>query len=148
MVVHVFSSSCARSALSLLAGLAMVTTACGSEDQSPAATPTELEVAGTWTTDFGTEVLTTADWNGSAIVRYDNKANVAFTQNSATASWSPNKFNKLVWTQPSGTTFYYCTVSFDHDTLALAEASTQTADSADLTGKGCGGFAWTLMTRK
>jgi hypothetical protein len=109
-----------------------------------------LEIAGTWQGGFGTETITETTWTSGmgtvAIARYDNGKNLALTQNSATDKYNPSKWNRVVWTGPTATSFSYCTVAFGLDSLALAEASTLTADPAS-PDQGCGGFPWTALTR-
>lgn len=108
-----------------------------------------IEVAGIWTTNFKTEEeITDKKWSFMLMTEFDNAKNVAYTQNAADDKYNPSKFNKIVWTEPKADVFYYCTVDFGKDTLALAKASTLTADDKDLDKKGCGGFGWTQMTKK
>lgn len=124
---------------------------CETDDDSGTTTPTttDLELNGTWTTSFqGTEVITNTAWNGATVVEYSNNANIAYTQNPADDQYNPSKFNKLVWTQPSGNTFYYCWLDYGKDSLALAKASTLVADETDPDNSGCGGFGWTKMTKQ
>jgi hypothetical protein len=106
-----------------------------------------LEVAGTWTTNYDTsETLSDTEWNGSAIVEFDNDANFAITQNAEDAMYDPGKFNKLVWTEPAEGSFYYCTVDFSLETADDAKNTTKTADDSDPLNSGCGDFGWTMMT--
>ena len=109
----------------------------------------DIEVRGTWDTSLSTvEQITNTAWASAAVVKYDNDANFAVTQNPVDpGSASSEKFNKIEWTEIGGEVFHYCTVDFDLDTLAEAEGTTQTADKGDLPS-GCGGFAWTMMTRQ
>lgn len=127
-----------------------VFTGCESDDTgSSTQTSPDLELNGTWTTSFqGTEVITNTVWNGASIVEYSNTTNVAYTQNPANDQYNPSKFNKLVWTQPNGSTFYYCWLDFGKDSLDLAKASTLVADDKDPDNTGCGGFGWTKMTKQ
>ena len=131
--------------------LAVSLAGCSSEDGSEEASgngSTGIEVAGTWETNFATtEVITEDEWNEAEIVEYDNAENVAITQNPDDAQHNPSTFSRLVWTDPQDGTFYYCTVAFNLATLEEAQGSTATADDTDLEGAGCGGFAWTKMTR-
>jgi len=116
--------------------------ACGDEGKKP------LEVEGTWVTQFETtETVSSNTWNSQTIISYSNKKNFAITQNPVDAKFAPSKFNRLVWTELVGTTFYYCTVDFGLESASDAENSTKTADSADL-DKGCGTFPWTKMQAK
>ena len=106
-----------------------------------------IEIAGSWKSNFGTEeVITHAKWGTAAIAKYDNDKNVAITQSAPDDMWTPNKFNRLVWTNPLGNDFYYCTADYGLDSLAAAETSTQTADSSDPENSGCGNFPWTKLS--
>ncbi|MBI5607581.1 MAG: hypothetical protein HY902_01725 [Deltaproteobacteria bacterium] len=109
-----------------------------------------FELIGTWATPYGTDdVITQTTWNKAKIVEFDNAANLGFTQEPADDPYNPNKFNKVVWTEPKNNTFYYCMVDYGKDSLALAKASTLTADASDPDTKGCGGkFPWTKATKK
>lgn len=108
-----------------------------------------FELIGTWTTNFATEeVITAQKWGPQALISFDNAGNVAYTQNPPDDKYGPNKFSKQVWTEPKGDVFYYCTVDFGKDSLDLAKASTLVADDKDPANSGCGGFGWTKMTKK
>lgn len=111
-----------------------------------------LELIGEYDDNYdGTQTITDKDWNGTAIVEYDNDANVVYLQNADDAKFDPGKFSKNVYTQPAKDgSFSFCTIEFSLDTLEDAKASTKTADDSDLTktGKGCNGFSWTTATPK
>lgn len=129
----------------ILAMLALSSAGCGSDDEHSSA----LEIIGEYDDNFGGEQIITADeWNGSAIQDYDNQANVVYTQNSEEDMFNPEKFSKFVYTDIEDDSFYFCQVLFDADTLAEARASDATADDSDPAQAGCGGFEWTLATRK
>lgn len=130
--------------------------------QSDASAPSDtaaaapIELVGQWKDPFGTvETITATEWNAkgagyeskSTIAWYDNAANAAITQSSADDPYTANKFSRRVWTEPTAGGFHYCTVVFGLDTLALAQASTATADDKDLDGKGCGGFPWSKVEK-
>lgn len=116
----------------------------GDDDDGMVATGS-LEVAGTWASNFGTDETITDDvWGAAAIVKFDNRENYAITQQPADDEFNPNKFSKVVWTEPSGDRFHYCIVDYGLDTAEEAENTTKTADQADLTA-GCGGFPWTRL---
>lgn len=139
---------CSSVLLSLLAA-APLWTGCEDGGSDPAPASKDLELNGTWTTNYGgEEVITSAVWNGYAVIEFNNQANVAYTQNPNDDQYNPGKFNKLVWTEPKGNSAYYCWLEFGKDSLELAKASTLVADDKDLEGKGCGGFGWTKLTRK
>jgi hypothetical protein len=111
----------------------------------------EIEIAGTWESNFGgTEVIDshgfTSFGSTSPIIEYDNDDNTMITQNPCDAEFSPNAFNKIVWTEIVNDSFYYCTVDFGLDSAADARNSTMTADDSDPENEGCGGFAWTQLS--
>lgn len=108
-----------------------------------------FELIGTWTTNFATEeVISAQKWGPQTIASFDNAKNVAYTQNPPDDKYGPNKFSKQVWTEPKGEVFYYCTVDYGKDSLELAKASTLVADDKDPDNSGCGDFGWTKMTKK
>ena len=132
----------------MLALVAVTSLGCSGDPEG--STPRPLEIIGEYDDNFGGEqIITDADWNGSAIVGYDNDQNVVYTQNPADAMFNAEKFTKTVYTEPKSGSFYFCMVEFSLDTLAEAKASEKTADDSDLAA-GCGdsGFAWTLATEK
>jgi hypothetical protein len=109
-----------------------------------------LELIGEYDESFGdTLVITASAWGASAIAAYDNTRNLVYTQLPANDDYNPNKFTKIVYTEPAGGSFYYCTVEFSAETLAAAQASDATADDSDPDNTGCGGtFPWTKATEK
>lgn len=107
-----------------------------------------LEIIGVYASNYGSEeIITEVRFNGDLIASFDNEANALVSQTSTGASYNPGKFNKIVWTEPSTDSFYYCFVDFGLDTAAAAEASTATADATNPETGGCGGFAWTRLRR-
>ncbi len=106
-----------------------------------------LAISGVWSSSFGgySEISASA-WDDAAIVKLDASARVAITQNPATDKYNPSQFSKLVWTEPAGGSFYYCTVDYGLATADLASATTKTADDSAPDKSGCGGFAWTKLT--
>lgn len=108
----------------------------------------DIEVVGTWDTQFdSTEVITEESWNSASIVEYDNDENVGILQSPPDDEFTPNQFSRVVWTEPEGDVFYYCTVEFGLETAEEARNSTATADDTDPANGGCNMFAWTMMTR-
>lgn len=136
-------------------GLALSVGACGTAAPATTADTTSgdaakaaLELVGTWTSSFGVEVIDATQWNGNAIAAFDNDKNTAYTQAPKDDKYNPSKFSKMVWTEIKDSSFYYCTVDYGKDSLALAQASTLTTDATDPDKKGCGGFSWTKLTLK
>lgn len=125
--------------------------ACGDDEETTSVPPTTgFELVGEWATDFGDQTITETDWSGSALVFYDNDANLAVTQTPTSADFFPGKFNKIEYTEPVNGAFFFCTVFFEYDTAQQARTSTLTADATDPTMGGCGvlSFPWTEMRRK
>ncbi len=122
---------------------ATVLAACGDdeEDNPP------LEVIGVWDDNFGgTTEITAESWGALRIDSYDNDENIVIAQNPSDDEFSPDTFNRIVWTEPADGEFYVCFVDFGLSTTAEAESSTATADDSDPANSGCGAFAWTLFT--
>lgn len=127
--------------------------ACGGDDADE--TPDQvvdqgaLEVNGEWASTFGgVELVAQGMWGSAKVVEYSNADNWAVTQLPETDEFNPNKFNKLVWTEPVDGEFYYCWVDFGLDTADAAKASEKTADSSMPEADGCGGFPWTKLSPK
>ena len=132
----------------MTACLALASVSCG--DETDAETQTQsIEIEGTWMSNFGgTETITKAKWNDATIISHNNAKNTAITQNAPDAEYGPNAFNKLVWTDVSGMSFFYCTVDFGLATQQAAETSTKSADSSAPMTMGCGGFSWTQLAKQ
>ena len=107
---------------------------------------TAVEVYGEWSSKWSDETIVTADWNGNAIVEFDNETNAAIMQSPADDPYTANQFSKLVWTEIEDGSFWYCTVEFGKDTADEAKNSTNVADDGDLATAGCGGFPWTQLS--
>lgn len=123
----------------------------GGEGGAGGAASQELEpgILGTWVDNFGGGLeITASHWNSGTIQAWDNTTNVVYTQNSSCSAFSPRKFSKYVYTQPVNDSFYFCTIVYDADTLAAAQASTKMADASDLDGVGCNGFSWSKATKQ
>ena len=125
----------------------MALSACGAD--------AEIEIVGSWKSNYDAlETIKTTSWSSTAsditttyaVVKFDNEANTAITQNASDASYDPNKFNKIVWTDIVEDTFYYCMTDYSKETLEQAEASSASADASDPDHAGCGDFAWTKLT--
>ncbi len=140
----------------LAAGLA----ACGGEDPDPGpadggvapdggAGVVDLEIAGTWTSNFGgTETITAERWGTAAVITFDNARNSAVLQNPPDDAFAPDLFARVMWTEPAADAFHYCWVDFGLETRMAAETSTRTADPSRPDQTGCGGFPWTRLERQ
>lgn len=126
--------------------------ACDDDNDDGAVTPAVIEVAGTWESDFGDESITSTAWSGAApqiVVSFDNAANIAITQNPSDATFAPNTFSRIVWTEPTQNEFYYCTTTYGQATAEAASSAVEYGiDRADVGAKGCGGFPWSHLTKK
>jgi hypothetical protein len=106
-----------------------------------------LEISGTYESSFGgTEEIDSDMWGTAFVREYDNDENVVYLQLPPTDEFNPDKFNKVVFTEPVEGAFYYCWVDFGLETLEEAKASTTGWDDSDPENAGCGGFAWTKLT--
>lgn len=114
------------------------------------ALPGPLEIKGSWESNFGgTETIDTSSWvsyGTVTVVRYDNALNIAITKNADDATYNPGKFSKIVWTEPSDGSFYYCTIDFGLDSADAAAASTKVANDTSPETTGCGSFPWTKLS--
>jgi hypothetical protein len=109
-----------------------------------------IEVAGDWHGEFADEVIDAMTWNGAKLIEFDNEKNFAITQYPADDMYNPNKFARVVWTQPTDDGFYYCSIEYSVDTLKEAQESTKTADDSDPANGGCSDmdFPWTKLEPK
>ncbi len=138
----------------LIAALvASLSFACGDDEDDTNPTTAGIEVAGTWTSSFGGDVVITdttwTDMVAQKVVKFDNTKNSVITLTPATVpeGYTPNVFSRTLWTETVAGVTNVCTVDFNLATQAEAEASTTTANANDL-DKGCGGFGWTKLTKK
>lgn len=126
---------------------AVWTSACDAaveDDTDTTPKPSALEVIGYFADNYGDHVrITATKWGAATIVRHDNGANEAITQNPPDDPWNPDKFNKVVWTEPAQGSFWVCFVDFGLATADEAAATAKTADAAQPAQGGCGGFPWT-----
>jgi hypothetical protein len=108
-----------------------------------------IELVGTYSSNFGSdETITEEKWGDATLEDWDNGANWAVTRNPDDAEYFPGKYAKVVWTEPAGGSFYYCTVAYGLDTLEAAATSTQAADATNPDTSGCSGFSWTKLSVK
>ncbi|HEY3500452.1 MAG TPA: hypothetical protein VGK73_37425 [Polyangiaceae bacterium] len=143
--------------------------ACGGEDEA-APNPIEeqgaLEIEGTWSSNFGgTEIIGADTWasvftdedgveftSETSIEEYSNAENEIVTQNPDDDAFNPSRFNRIVWTEIDGDSFYYCITDFGLESAADASARNTPADDSDPDEGGCGtgenSFPWTKLTRE
>lgn len=141
---------------SMIALLGLMALGCSGDDDDEPVAPAKLEVIGEYDEYFDGNVVselvvTETAWNSSAIVEYDNAKNVVYTQAPDDDAFNPNKFGKIVYTEPADGSFYYCSVEFSLDTLEDAKDSTTEADDSDPETGGCDAtndFPWSKVTEK
>ena len=126
------------------------TKGCGGFSWTKLTKADPIAIAGTWKNNFGgNDVISSRSWasmgSTMAMSLFDNAKRWAITQNPADDQYNPSKFNRIVWTAPSGGNFYYCMVDYGLDSVALAQATTKTADDSAPDKSGCGGFSWTKL---
>jgi hypothetical protein len=120
---------------------------CGGFSWTKLTATDAIAIAGKYNDNFGGKsVISSTHWDAAWMAKFDNGKRYAITQNPADDKYSPNKFQKLVWTAPQAGSFYVCTVDYGLDSADLAEATTKTADDATPDKSGCGGFSWTKLT--
>jgi hypothetical protein len=105
----------------------------------------ELEVAGTWSSEWGEEAISGTRWDSAALRAWSNLDNWAITQMPADDEWNPSKFSRVVWTEAVDGAFFYCIVAYGLETQAEAEATENTPDTSDPATGGCGDFPWTAL---
>lgn len=109
---------------------------------------TGFELVGDWVGPFGSETISETMWNDDAIVEYSEAANVVITQTAADAPFVGGRFNRIVYTDPAGGTFFYCIVEFGLGNATLARNAGSGADASDPTTGGCDGSPWTELRRR
>lgn len=116
----------------------------------------DIELLGSWTDNWGgiytiTNDIWTTDYFGSAstssIVQVLNESNTVIVQSPPDDLYTPNKFNKIVWTDVVNDSSYYCIVVFGMNTAQEALDDTTVADPSNPDNGGCSGFSWTKLTK-
>ena len=103
---------------------------CGTKDTDD--TLETLEVIGSWASSWGTDIITADKWNTATIIEFDNETNTAITQLPADDEYNPSKFARMVWTEKTGDSFYYCTEALGKLTADEARTATEAAASGQL----------------
>lgn len=117
-----------------------------SDDAIPA---DAFELNGEWETNWS-EVFTISNdaWGSSAVVYFDNAANVAITQYAADDEFNANAFARRIWTDIDGNGYFYeCTVIYSAATFEEAMDNEGVSNTDDPFQGGCGesDFAWTIF---
>jgi hypothetical protein len=148
--------------IALTATLAFASTGCGSDDDDAAANdpkPKHIEVAGSWeNTVYGEEdVIDDTSWSQAYMAGTDDALVSDFTitkfdnaENTVILEDAQGEFNRWVWTDVDGDSFFYCMADYGLASAEDAENSTKPADDSDPESGGCGdgGFPWTKLTKK
>ncbi len=117
-----------------------------------AALPGDLEIAGTYVSDFDEQIeITNTSWVSQAVwgtssytvTQYDNEDDFLVAQNSSDDDFNPELWSRFEWTIQG--TVYYCQTLYAAETEAEAVAAGNLADKTDLAA-GCAGFSWTGLT--
>ena len=125
--------------------------ACAGDDEPVDAAA--LEIEGEWESDFmSTEVISAESWSVDASFGASSSEIVDFSNddNAAVLLAEDGTYERKVWTEVDGDSFYYCTVAFTKMTAEEAVTQSEPADATDPATGGCGmgDFAWTMLTRK
>lgn len=133
-------------ALALTAPFTIAQDDCDSEDI--------IEVAGSWTDNYGSDhEIDNETWVSGGfgysstywVGEFDNDANYVVAQNDSENDWNADKWSRFDWTEADADgTWYYCQTAYDAETMDDA-LNTPAADSGDL-DSGCGGFPWSSMS--
>jgi hypothetical protein len=110
------------------------------------------EICGNWSDDYtGIHSINATEWTVNygtpevdTIVEFSNTTNTLYILTPSNA-FNPNTYSRIVWTEITASTFYYCIVVYNKPDLVSAKSDPATADSSNL-ASGCGGFAWTKMS--
>jgi hypothetical protein len=114
-----------------------------------------VELAGSWTDTYGsTHVVSDTAWvmtyagaspETFTVTQVHDRARWLVAQNSATAMFNASKWSRFDWTYDAAGSAWFCQAAFDAaDEAAAAAAST--ANRANLSTDGCGGFPWSALS--
>jgi hypothetical protein len=126
---------------------------CGDDKEDTDSQGGPIEVMGEWESTFGDmtfrESITEEAWGFADLIEYDNAENVAITKSPDFDDPSIETYSRLVWLEPQGSSFYYCTAAFGLETLEEARDSKAKADSSNPDEGGCGDsdFPWTKLEK-
>ena len=126
--------------------------ACGDDDGGDQAED-GVEIEGTWVSNFeSTEVIEGDSWSVDSSFGTSVSEIVEFSNddNSAVLGAEDGTFGRVVWTEITDGSFYYCNVSYLEASVEDAIANSQPTDTSDPLNSGCGAgdFGWTMLTRQ
>jgi hypothetical protein len=154
--------------IGLLVGLTLGAFGCAEGDIEPAAGDgAGIEIEGTWGNAlFGeTDVIDDESWSSdfgdgptvSEIVEFSNSERYAVLSGADFTDPEKTVYSRIVWTEPEGDSFYFCTATFGCETAELTATGdgddenmicdAPMPDETDL-DKGCDGFSWTQLTKQ
>jgi hypothetical protein len=137
--------------LAVLCGLLAL--GCSDDKEDTVAETGPLEVIGEWESRFGDmvfpESITEEAWGFADVIEYDNAKNVAITKSPDFDDPSIETYSRLVWLEPEGDSFYYCTADYGLETLEDARNTKAKVDDSNPDEGGCGesDFSWTKLTK-
>ena len=153
--------------LSLVLGLGLLGCAEGDIAPAPGGDADGIEIEGTWENALYGEidVIDDESWSSdfgdgptvSEIVEFSNSERYAVLSGADFTDPDKTVYSRVVWTEPEGDSFYFCTATFGCETVELTatgygdeETITCNAPMPDQTDmdKGCGGFSWTALSKK
>ncbi|MGC4070055.1 MAG: hypothetical protein QM784_36445 [Polyangiaceae bacterium] len=115
----------------------------------------EPAIVGSYEDDWGTKhEITGTKWSQSVdgstpstftFLELSNEERYALAQNDQANEYYPGKFSRFDWLVSDDGKLHYCQVAFDAVSLDAAR-EVDAPDYADLE-KGCGGFAWSTLTK-
>ena len=97
---------------------------------------------------LGTDVvISAAAWGLGAIQSFDNTKNSTVIYYDENHPYTPKKYTRVHWSEPTGGAFYVCELYPGADTKAAAEALADPTPFVDGTTK-CGAGTWQKLTKK
>jgi hypothetical protein len=140
-----YTNQARRWGVLIVSAIALTLSACGDTNSNNGSSNQSLEVEGDWVTNFGSALEIDEEmWGGQAVVEFDNQDNFAITEAENSES-GMLEYSKLVWTEPSDGSWWYCTVDFGLESQEAALNTEKTADDSNPSEGGCGQFAWTRV---
>lgn len=129
--------------------LALLPAGCADDSSSG------LEIAGSYTDDFGTHHEISADeWTmdfgtgfGTAsftVLQFSNGADYLVARNGSDNAFNPDQYSRFNWTRFEAV-LYFCQDPYAAESEAEA-AATDRVERSDPTAGGCGGFPWSRLT--
>lgn len=104
------------------------------------------ELVGLWQSSFGgNEDIDPLGMGLADVLEWNNTDNTMYTQNPKGTGQYSERFNKIIWIEPTAGGVWYCKVVIGAESLEAAKKAKYTVDTSDPDNAGCNNFGWTRL---